>query len=185
LFVGRLDPRKGIDTLLDAVPSVFGSCDIHVDIAGPPDGESPENKFRTLHAGAPWLDRVRFHGAVDDDTKWRLVASADIAVIPSRYESFGLVAVEAMMFGKPVISTRVGGIPEVVEDGVTGIPVPPGDAQALAEAMRRLIGDAELRARMGAAGRQRYLAKFTDVAMAEAWVAAVREGLARMGAQRQ
>jgi glycosyltransferase involved in cell wall biosynthesis len=83
-----------------------------------------------------------------------------------------------------VISTRVGGIPEVVEDGVTGILVPPGDAEALAAAMRRLVEDAELRARMGAAGRERYLAKFTDTAMADAWVAAVRDGLARL-AERQ
>jgi glycosyltransferase involved in cell wall biosynthesis len=185
VFVGRLGARKGIDTLLDALPSVVEAGAFSVDIAGAPDGHDPEPAFRARHAGQPWLDRVRFHGGVDDATKWRLIAAADIAVIPSRYESFGLVAVEAMMFGKPVISTTAGGIPEVVEHGVTGLLVPPGDAQALADAMRGLIDDADLRARMGEAGRALYLAKFTDTAMADAWVAAIREGLARVAARRQ
>jgi glycosyltransferase involved in cell wall biosynthesis len=184
VFVGWLISRKGIDTLLEALPAVAGGCSFEIDIAGSPAGSDPESAFRAKHAGAAWLEKVRFLGFVDDDAKWRLIAQADIVVIPSRFESFGLVAVEAMMFGKPVISTTAGGIPEVVEDGVTGILIPPGDALALAKAMRRLIDDADLRARMGAAGRERYLAKFTDTAMADAWVAAVREGLARQAARR-
>jgi glycosyltransferase involved in cell wall biosynthesis len=184
VFIGQLILRKGIDTLLDALPAVAEGCSFEIDIAGVPFGFDPESAFRVKHGGAAWLEKVRFLGFVDDDAKWRLIAQADIVVIPSRYESFGLVAVEAMMLGKPVISTIAGGIPEVVEHGVTGILIPPGDARALAEAIRRLIDDADLRARMGAAGRERYLAKFTDTAMADAWVAAVRKGLARQAARR-
>lgn len=185
LFVGRLGPRKGIDTFLEALSHLGTTTPFEAEIAGAPDTGDPEPAFRSRHEGAPWLSGVRFLGGVDDAAKWRLVAGADIVVVPSRYESFGLVAVEAMMFGKPVVSTRVGGIPEVVQDGVTGLLVAPGDAEALAAALRRLCEDPALRERMGAAGRARYLERFTDRAMAKAWVAAIRDGLARLDAARR
>lgn len=173
LFLGRLEHRKGIDTLLAALPMLADLPGIVVDIAGAPQGDDPEPAFRARHRDAPWASRVRFAGPVTDAGKNALLAGCDIVVAPARYESFGLVAVEAMMFGKPVVSTLAGGIPEVVEDGVTGLLVPPAEPEALAAALRRLIGDAPLRRRLGAAGRQRYLARFTDDAMAEAWVSAV------------
>ncbi len=178
LFLGRLDHRKGIDTLLEAAPVVLARGGIVLDIAGAPHGASPEAAFRARHAGATWLDAVRFHGGVDEDRKLALLAASDIVVLPARYESFGLVAVEAMRFGKPVISTRAGGIPEVVEDGRTGLLVPPGDPAGLADALGRLAGDAGLRDAMGKAGRARFLERFTDEAMATAWAAAIRTALA-------
>lgn len=181
LFLGRLEHRKGIDTLLAALPLLADLPGVAVDIAGARQGTDPEPAFRARFRDAPWAARVRFLGAVAEAEKAALLAAADIVVSPARYESFGLVAVEAMMFGKPVISTTAGGIPEVVEDGATGLLVPPGEPEALATAMRRLITDDALRARMGAAGRARYLARFTDDAMAEAWVTAVRAALARQG----
>ncbi|WP_291298018.1 glycosyltransferase family 4 protein [Elioraea sp.] len=183
LFLGRLERRKGIDTLLDALPLLADLPGVAVDIAGAPQGSDPEPAFRARHGDAPWASRVRFLGAVGEAEKTALLAASDIVVLPARYESFGLVAVEAMMFGKPVISTQAGGIPEVVENGVTGLLVPPGEPEALAAAMRRLVTDAPLRERLGAAGRAGYLARFTDDAMAGTWVAAVRTALARRAAE--
>ncbi len=178
LFIGRLDHRKGIDTLLDAVPAVMAQGGVTLDIAGAPHGASPEPVFRARHEGAEWLDRVRFHGGVDEDTKLALLAASDIVVLPARYESFGLVAVEAMRVGKPVVSTRAGGIPEVVEDGVTGLLVPPSDAAAVARALGRLVADKAERVAMGEAGRARFRDRFTDEAMASTWAGAIRSALA-------
>jgi glycogen(starch) synthase len=185
LFLGQLGFRKGIDVFLDALPSVLAERGATVAIAGAPQGESPEAAFRARHAGAPWADRVRFLGLVDDVTKQSLLAAAAVVAVPSRYESFGLVSVEAMMHGVPVVASRAGGIPEVVEDGVTGLLVPPGDAPSLAAAICRILDDACLRQAMGKAGRARYLAHFTDTRMATAWLAALRSAWARMTSTRQ
>src|SRR5262249_6393480 len=84
-----------------------------------------------------------------------------VFVAPSRYESFGLVYLEAMRQGKPVVGTRAGGVPEVVEDGRTGLLVPPESPEPLAEAPARLGEDADLRRAFGAAGRARFEAEFT------------------------
>jgi glycosyltransferase involved in cell wall biosynthesis len=105
--------------------------------------------------------RVRFTGRVTTAELVHLYNRAEMLVCPSLYEGFGLPAGEAMACGLPVASTTGGALPEVVEDGVTGILVPPGDAPALAEAMRTLMGDPDLRRRMGQAGRERVLEKFS------------------------
>ena len=91
-----------------------------------------------------------------------LYAEAEVAVVPSLYEGFSLPAVEAMACGVPLVATTGGALPEVVgEDGVSGLLVPPGDPDALAAGLLRAFGDAELRARIGEAGRMRALDRFT------------------------
>ncbi|NIO21873.1 MAG: glycosyltransferase, partial [Candidatus Aenigmarchaeota archaeon] len=90
-----------------------------------------------------------------------ILASFDIFVLPSRSEGFGRVNLEAMAMGKPVISTNVGGIPEVVLDGVTGILVPPGNSRELAHAIMKLLNDSELRESLGREGRRRVEEHFT------------------------
>ena len=172
LFVGRLESRKGVDTLLAAVPRLLEEFP-HVtftlagDDALPVDGVTTARQ--AFEAAAPdAADRVEFTGPVDDDRLLALYAGCDVFVAPSRYESFGLVLLEAMMFGKPVVATDAGGIPEIVEDGVTGLLVAPADVDALANALRTLIGSASRRVAMGAAARERYEERFTRGAMVEA-----------------
>jgi glycosyltransferase involved in cell wall biosynthesis len=85
---------------------------------------------------------------------------ASVFVMPSYYETFGISVLEAMAFGLPVVATSAGGLPEVVEDGVTGILVPPGDPRALSEAITGLLRDSRLRRRLGEAGRERVQTEF-------------------------
>jgi glycogen synthase len=175
LFVGRLEPRKGIETLLEAVPELLRERpQALVRIAGadnPYAAEDPRSYAERLDArlaGDPALRRrIVFEGEVSDEQLDRLLASSDVFCAPSRYESFGLMNVEAMMFSRPVVSCRAGGIPEVIADGETGILVDVDDADGLKRALRRLVDDAELRTRMGAAGRERFEREFdNDVAVA-------------------
>jgi glycosyltransferase involved in cell wall biosynthesis len=89
------------------------------------------------------------------------MSALDVVALPSALpEPFGGVVIEAMALGRPVVGTNAGGTPEQIDDGVTGHLVPPGDPPALAEAIGRLLADRELRERMGAAGRSRYLERF-------------------------
>ncbi|TET33805.1 MAG: glycosyltransferase family 1 protein [Planctomycetota bacterium] len=153
LFVGRFLDIKNIDVLLDAVAQVRNDAgDINLLLIGTGDIEA------ALHAQAVRLgitDIVYFLGTVPNSEIARYFASADIFVLPSRSESFGLVNVEAMAMGLPVISTTVMGIPEVVEDGVNGYLVPPGKVVPLAEKIRALAKDAGLRRRFAKANREK------------------------------
>ncbi|MBM4269308.1 MAG: glycosyltransferase [Deltaproteobacteria bacterium] len=147
LFLGRLEPRKGIDTLLAALPRVLERCpDAEIDVAG---ALAEGMRLSDLPAGP----RVRFHGAVDDEARAALYAACDVFVAPSRYESFGIVYIEAMSYAKPCIACDAGGPPRILAD--TGLLVPPGDEGALAEAMIALALDPERRARLGSMARSR------------------------------
>jgi glycogen(starch) synthase len=103
---------------------------------------------------------VTFLGQLDDDALDQEYADCDVLVAPSRFESFGLILVEAMMFEKPVVSTDIGGMREIVDDGVTGLLVPPDYGAALTSALQRLIGSGELRRTMGRAARAAYVERF-------------------------
>ena len=112
------------------------------------DWDGPRNR---VEQDARLRDRVLFLGWVDDRRLWELYAGADIVCVPSRYESFGLVLTEAMMFGKPIVASAVGGMPGVVEEGGNALLVPPGDPDRLAAGLRRLISSPALRKDFGAA----------------------------------
>jgi L-malate glycosyltransferase len=147
LTIARLVRRKAVDVLLRALSRTPGSIRLEVI------GEGPElPALRALAASLP--HRVTFTGWVDEAGKARRLVSADAFVLPSLHEGFGLVLLEAMRAGLPVIATASGGPPDFVEDGRTGFLVRPGDESALADRIARLAGDLELRRRMGAAGRE-------------------------------
>lgn len=171
LAVGRLSYFKGFDVLLRAV-AMLPSAELV--LVG--DGECAGS----LHKLARQLGlqtRVRFFGHVAMDAVGQaqlatLHAQSDVFCLPSteRAESFGLVLLEAMRAGKPVVASDIpgSGVGFVVQDGQTGLLVPPGDAAALAAALRTLAADADLRQRMGAAGAQRFAEHFTLAAVAPA-----------------
>ncbi|HTV53605.1 MAG TPA: glycosyltransferase family 4 protein, partial [Terriglobia bacterium] len=166
LFTGRFERRKGIDVLFEAIPALcLRHPKVRFIMAGEealmPGGLSLRERFRESLAAAPFRDRVVLAGKVSDEELERYLARCDIYVAPSRYESFGLVFLEAMMFGKPAIGCRAGGMPEVIEDGVTGLLAEPGDAGSLIAALERLIVDRALRQHLGEAARRRYLARYT------------------------
>jgi len=174
LFVGRLEPRKGIDVLLAAIPTVLQAapqtrfCIVGDDTLPGPDGRTYKDAFLAEHGRRSWAANIEFTGRVGDAELDAAYAGCDLFVAPSRFESFGLVFVEAMRMGKAVIGCRAGGMPEVVTDEVNGLLVEPGDAPALAQAILRLVQDPSLRHAMGDAGRRLFEERFTAARMAEA-----------------
>lgn len=167
LFVGRLEPRKGIDLLLAAAPAVLRRHPAaRLTIAGDdgqpgPDGVSYRRAFEATPEGRELAGRVRFLGRVDDARRDALYAWCDVFVAPSRYESFGMVLLEAMRHGTPVIGARVGGMATIIDDGVSGLQITPGDAGALASALERMVASDALRAELGAGAREAFLARYT------------------------
>ncbi|HXP78054.1 MAG TPA: glycosyltransferase [Stellaceae bacterium] len=172
LFVGRLEPRKGIDVLLQAASRLLARFPrLYLDVVGNdtlagPDGRTYRALFETDPASAGIRERVRFHGEVSEEALRGFYRACDMFVAPSRFESFGLILLEAMMFAKPVVCCRTGGMPEVTVDGETGLLAEPGDAASLERCLERLIEDSALRLRLGAAGRRRYEARFMPERMA-------------------
>jgi glycogen(starch) synthase len=153
LFLGRLVPEKGLDWALSALPKVFRRFpNARFVIAGEgPDSE--ELKAKTISLGlAPWVD---FLGGVPPHSVPHLLNDATVVVMPSRIEGFGLVALEAAMMGRPVVAARVGGLPEVVVDGQTGLLVEQCDTDAFAREISRLLGDHEMAKRFGEAAWRR------------------------------
>jgi glycosyltransferase involved in cell wall biosynthesis len=153
-MVGRLDPGKGQGVFLEALSDFDDDRILGVLIGEETRGEPGYRKELEARVAALGLgNRVKFLGYIDDPNG--CYPMLDVLVMPSRKETFGLVLIEAMSFGLPVIATNAGGVPEIVIDGKTGILVPPGDARALAGAMRTLFEDNELRQEMGHRGRER------------------------------
>ncbi|WP_101254120.1 glycosyltransferase family 4 protein [Streptomyces barkulensis] len=153
-------PLKGLVHLVEALAKVRTEHEnAHLVVVGkrPEKGPVAEAMERYGLDGA-----VEFIKGISDRELADLVRGAQIACVPSLYEGFSLPAAEAMATGTPLVATTGGAIPEVAgPDGETCLAVPPGDAGALAAALGRLLGDAELRARLGAAGRERVLRRFT------------------------
>jgi glycosyltransferase involved in cell wall biosynthesis len=176
LFAGRLEARKAIDVLLEAARTLLpGRKHVYLDVVGSDTLASDERRscraaFERDPSMAAIRDRVRFHGEVTDEVLRGFYRACDIFVAPSRYESFGLVLIEAMMFAKPVIGCRAGGMTDIVEVGKTGLLAEPGDGASLQACLECLIDDPELRRQMGAAGRRRYKERFAPDRMTDALV---------------
>ncbi len=153
-------PLKGLVHLVEALAKVRTEHpDAHLVVVG----KRPESGPVAAAVERYGLDRaIEFVKGISDRELVDLVRGAQIACVPSLYEGFSLPAAEAMATGTPLVATTGGAIPEVAgPDGETCLAVPPGDAGALASALGRLLGDADLRARLGTAGRERVLSRFT------------------------
>lgn len=153
-------PMKGLAPLLESLAKVRAERnDAHLVVIGKPKGKS---KIPALIERLGLSGAVEFVSGITTERVVELYAEAEVACVPSLYEGFSLPAVEAMACGVPVVGTTGGAVPEVIgRDGETGLLVPPGDPDALGVALLRALGDPELRARIGAAGRARALANFT------------------------
>jgi D-inositol-3-phosphate glycosyltransferase len=158
LFAGRIEPLKGIDTMLRAIaliqkrrPDAVAGVSVSI-VGGDPWSDDLDDEMARLQALRQELDihdLVTFVGSKDQDILPYYYAAAEMVVMPSHYESFGLVALEAMATGTPVIASEVGGLAFLVRDGETGFHVPSRDPEALAESIYTLLTNDDCRKRMG------------------------------------
>jgi glycosyltransferase involved in cell wall biosynthesis len=172
LYVGVLSDSRGLVTLLDACALIAArDRDLRLQLVGTPESETFAALIKSRAATPGLRGKVLLSGVLTGAAKADAYAGATVFCFPSQIasESFGLVLVEAMTFALPVVATRCGGIPSVVEDGETGLLVPVRDPEALAVSLEAVLTNAALAARLGANGRRRYEERFT--------VAAFRDGV--------
>lgn len=172
LFVGRIEPLKGLDVLLEAIALMRkqGKWDKNpfclMVIGGDPEANdakksSEMTRIESLREQYNLQDLVVFAGKRSQETLPYYYSAAEAVVVPSHYESFGMVALEAMACGTPVVASEVGGLAYLVQDGVTGFTVPVDEPQALADRLYQLLGDEQLHERMSR--------KAVEVAQAYSW----------------
>jgi glycosyltransferase involved in cell wall biosynthesis len=172
LFVGNTDDaKKGIDYLLQAMTLLPDSVALTVVDDGAPFKAHAPQRVQKLGL----TSRVTFTGKISAENLRGLYNTAEVVVLPSLYEGFGLPAAEAMACGTPVVASRAGALPEVVGEPGGGILVPPRDPQALAAAILKILGDEAVRKKMGVLGRQRVESLFTWPKVAERTVEVYKE----------
>jgi D-inositol-3-phosphate glycosyltransferase len=193
LWVGRLEKLKGVDILVSAAAQL-SNREVTLLLVGGDDGAADLRRELEEQAAAEGIGaNVRFEGAVAHDTLPLYYSAADVVVVPSYYESFGLVAVEAMACGTPVVASRVGGLVSTVVDGVSGYLIPWRCPEPFAEKLEVLLNNPELRTNFGLAARrsvERFgwarigadMASFYNHVYAEHWTPHEgHEGMARFG----
>jgi D-inositol-3-phosphate glycosyltransferase len=160
LFVGRIEPLKGVDNLIRAIARLndagipFGCPQYCLAIIGgepeasPQDMNSEMQRLQNLCHELGLGDMVVFLGRRSQDSLPYYYSAAEVVVMPSHYESFGMVALEAMACGIPVVASQVGGLAYLVKDGVTGYVVPDGDIEALSDCLMTLLTNPEIRQHM-------------------------------------
>jgi glycosyltransferase involved in cell wall biosynthesis len=183
LFVGRLTPHKGVDRLIEALPQ---DAELRIVGSAGHDRRRPERDYPQLLRRLAAQRRVEFLGAVPEGDLSSLYRGAQVLALPSVdvtlygrevavSELLGLAGLEAMASGTPVVASRLGGLPEVVEHGVTGFLVEPGDIGELRARIAQILGDRRLAERLGRNARERVLETFTWEACAERCLAAYSE----------
>jgi starch synthase len=181
LFVGRISEQKGIFQLLEAARALPADVQL-VLCASSPDTPELLARLEAAVAGRPEVHWINAMLPVPEVVQ--LYSHAAVFVCPSIYEPFGLINLEAMACGTPVVASRVGGIPEVVVDGETGRLVEPGDVDALGRALRETLADPERARRMGEAGRRRVEAHFSWDRIADRTLMVYGEAIDSRGAHR-
>jgi glycosyltransferase involved in cell wall biosynthesis len=182
LFVGNLEPRKQLDVLLRAVAELRSRApEVELAIVGSGASAGADDQTERLRQLSRELDlrgAVHFAGAVDAETLLRWYAAADVFALPSSSEAQGIVALEAMACGLPVVGSAVGGLLGTLEDGQTGYLVPPGDVPALTERILALLTEPARRARLGQAARRKVERDFSWEATVVSTIEVYREVLA-------
>lgn len=160
LFVGRIEPLKGVDTLIRAIALMredchMSLCSYYLAIIGGDPNDIPEKtdsemkRLKNLCSELGLDEMVVFLGKRDQTTLPYYYSAAEMLVMPSFYESFGMVALESMACGTPVVASHTGGLAHLVQNGINGFTVPGGDVKGLAKRLNQLIVDPELRSRIG------------------------------------
>ena len=175
LFIGRLVPEKGVQHLIEAAPAIlheFPEARVLITGSGPFEPE-----LRRIAQQLGLADQVCFLGFVDDQYRNNLLVTAAAAIFPSLYEPFGIVALEAMAAGAPVVVTETGGLQEIVKHGVDGLKCYPGDVAGLAAAINQLLGDPELVQRLTAGAGEKIRSSYDWGVLAEKTIAVYRKVL--------
>jgi glycosyltransferase involved in cell wall biosynthesis len=160
LFLGNLTKGKGVDVLLTALSTVTRA---HPELRAIIAGGGPEREpLEQLASTLAIQDSVHFVGPVEPDQTHTLFAACDAFVLPSRSEGMGIVILEAMASGRPIIASEVGGVPDLIIDGTTGLLCPPDDSRALAGRISELMSDEQLRCRLARSARQEAESRFAE-----------------------
>jgi glycosyltransferase involved in cell wall biosynthesis len=160
LYVGRLAVNKRMELVLQALPELLvEEPDLKLVIAGPDDGAGDD--WKEITADLEVEGSVRFEGFLSEEDLIAAFTAADVFVLPSEWEAFGIVLLEAMACRTPCITSDLGGPPEVIIDGETGYVAPYADEGSWSQALLKMIGDPDLRKRMGEVGRKRAMEKFS------------------------
>jgi glycosyltransferase involved in cell wall biosynthesis len=183
VFAGRIVAPKGLATLVRAMREVAGELIVCGDGWQLPAMRRLARRLRVS-------ERVRFRGWLEPDALAQELADASVVVVPSLWpEPFGIVGIEAFAAGRPAVASAVGGVGDWLENGISGLTVPAGDARALARALNELLEDPQRQAQMGAAGRASVQARFSLehhlAAISEAYAAARETWLSRSGEARE
>lgn len=170
LFVGTFGARKGCPELLQALARVRErGMDVTLRLVGKEEHHGEESELRDLVRVLGLEGTVMFDGVISPDRLPAIYASADVFVLPSKREGLPVALLEAMSAGLPPLTTPVGGIPDLVQDDVSGIVVRPGDVDDLAVALSRLSTEGDLRSRLGESARERVSSLAGDERVAGAW----------------
>jgi glycogen(starch) synthase len=179
-YAGRLEPEKGVQTLIEAMPAIRRSFpEARAVIIGTGTAESELRhgvKRRRLS------DAVTFAGYISDDDLRAVMAASDVAVVPSLYEPFGFVALEAMALGTPLVAARTGGLAAIVADGETGLLFPPGDRAGLADAVVAVLQHPRAARTRAAAGRSEVEERYAWPVIATAALDVYRDAAAEYAA---
>lgn len=166
LYLAHLTSRKGLDTVVEALPAVWSRHPaIEVVVAGQTANDT--DRLRRAAFRASEGHNLRWLSNVTEGEKAALLATSSVVLYPSRFESFGIVFLEAWVFAVPVVGCRAGAVPDVVEDGVTGLLIPPGDSAQLADCVTRLVANPAEAKRLGDEGQRRMREHHTWPAVAE------------------
>jgi glycosyltransferase involved in cell wall biosynthesis len=177
LFVGKLNPQKGIHHLLRALAQMRHTCTLDVVVGV----GSTERESRALAEELGIADRLRWHQLLPQDQLAELYRSTTVLAMPSVDEGLSLVAIEAQLCETPVVAFASGGLTDVVVDGETGFLVDPGDVAGLAEALDRVLGLPDKGANLGRSGRRHALRRFAPGAVAERYAEIYREAVGHAG----